>query len=119
MSQASRDLESPKPGPGLGKRLLLGALSLVVAAAVWLPGVHLGFRPWHVPPSDEAAASPQAERLAARHLHLWTDPELRGRELDKMRATNAEWDFMGRSFLVWALANMSLREPATKEAFRR
>jgi hypothetical protein len=27
-----------------------------------------------------------------------------------MRASNAEWDFMGRSFLVWSLANMGLRE---------
>src|SRR5436190_3543979 len=31
-----------------------------------------------------------------------------------MRASNAEWDFMGRSFLVWSLANMGLREPALK-----
>jgi hypothetical protein len=29
-----------------------------------------------------------------------------------MRASNAEWDFMGRSFLVWALAEMCLRDPA-------
>ena len=31
-----------------------------------------------------------------------------------MRKSNAEWDFMGRSFLVWALANMALREPNLK-----
>ncbi len=31
-----------------------------------------------------------------------------------MRASNAEWDFMGRSFLVWSLANIGLREPASK-----
>ena len=29
-----------------------------------------------------------------------------------MRASNAEWDFMGRTFFVLALANMALREPA-------
>ena len=34
-----------------------------------------------------------------------------------MRASNAEWDFMGRSFLVWSLANMSLRDPAGKPAY--
>jgi len=28
-----------------------------------------------------------------------------------MRTANAEWDFMGRSFFVWALANMALRDP--------
>ena len=33
-----------------------------------------------------------------------------------MRASNAEWDFMGRSFLVWSLANISLRDPASKPA---
>jgi hypothetical protein len=30
-----------------------------------------------------------------------------------MRASNAEWDFMGRSFLVWSLANMGLRDPSS------
>ena len=24
-----------------------------------------------------------------------------------MRVSNAEWDFMGRSYLVWSLANMA------------
>lgn len=32
-----------------------------------------------------------------------------------MRASNAEWDFMGRSFLVWSLANLGLRDPALKQ----
>ncbi len=31
-----------------------------------------------------------------------------------MRRSNAEWDFMGRSFLVWALADMALRDAQTK-----
>ena len=34
-----------------------------------------------------------------------------------MRASNAEWDFMGRSFLVWSLANMGLRQPESKAAY--
>lgn len=34
-----------------------------------------------------------------------------------MRASNAEWDFMGRSFLVWSLANMGLREPESKQLY--
>jgi hypothetical protein len=61
--------------------------------------------------------SAKAGQLAARHLHLWTDPDLRQVELNKMRASNAEWDFMGRGFLVWSLANMSLREPASKPLY--
>jgi hypothetical protein len=34
-----------------------------------------------------------------------------------MRASNAEWDFMGRSFLVWSLANMAMREPSSSQAY--
>jgi len=34
-----------------------------------------------------------------------------------MRASNAEWDFMGRSFLAWSLANMALRQPTSKTAY--
>jgi hypothetical protein len=34
-----------------------------------------------------------------------------------MRVSNAEWDFMGRSYLVWSLANMCLRNPAEKAAY--
>lgn len=36
-----------------------------------------------------------------------------------MRRNNAEWDFMGRSFLVWSLAEMALREPGAKQAYLR
>ena len=32
-----------------------------------------------------------------------------------MRTSNAEWDFMGRTFLVLSLAEMGLREPAARE----
>ncbi|NQU21944.1 MAG: hypothetical protein HQ567_11730 [Candidatus Nealsonbacteria bacterium] len=94
----------------------LGTVSLAIAAAVWLPMVHLCFR------SDEAGkketgVSPIAQQLAARHLHLWTDAEAREEELERMRQSNAEWDFMGRSYLVWALGNMCLREPQRKDEY--
>jgi hypothetical protein len=36
-----------------------------------------------------------------------------------MRVSNAEWDFMGRSYLVWSLANMALRDPASKPLYLR
>jgi hypothetical protein len=61
--------------------------------------------------------SPKARDLANRHLQLWTDPQSRERELAKMRASNAEWDFMGRTFLVWSLANMSLRDAGSKPVY--
>ena len=108
------------PGQGRAtptwKRYLLAAVSLAVAAAVWLPMVHLCFRP-DVTSEKETGVSPFAGRLAARHLHLWTDPQSRQEELDKMRDSNAEWDFMGRNYLVWALGNMCLREPQRKDEY--
>ena len=68
------------------------------------------------PPKSESEVEPLATRLAAQQLYLWTDADSRQRELAKMRGSNAEWDFMGRSFLVWALANRSLRHPEKKGA---
>ncbi|HEY3448648.1 MAG TPA: hypothetical protein VGK67_19985 [Myxococcales bacterium] len=96
-------------------RILVGLLGLAVGVAVWFPLVHLPFR-WLAPAPEYQGdgVPPRARKLAARHLRLWTDPTLRAGELNRMRASNAEWDFMGRSFLAWSLANMALRDPATK-----
>lgn len=96
------------------KRIGLGLLAMIVASVIWLPCVHFFFRK---PVTEFRAASgisPMAAALAARHLKLWTDPALRQVELRRMRGSNAEWDFMGRSFLVWSLANVGLRDPAQK-----
>jgi hypothetical protein len=92
----------------------LGLIAFVLALAIWLPCLHIFFRK---PLSDfyrENGISPKAKQLAARHLQLWTEPSLRQAELKKMRSSNAEWDFMGRSFLVWSLVNMGMRDPQLK-----
>ena len=99
------------------KRILTGLAALLFAGCLWIPCLHFFF---HISASDfrsSGGLSPQAKELAARHLQLWTEPALREQELRKMRASNAEWDFMGRSFLVWSLANMGLREPASKATY--
>lgn len=88
-------------------------MALLVATAIWLPCVHLLFGRGHAS-RNERETSPHAKALAARHLELWTKPELRRVELERMRVSNAEWDFMGRTFLVLSLAEMSLREPARR-----
>jgi len=101
------------------KRIFAGLAALAVAALIWLPCLHFFFSR---PVSNFRQAqglSPKARELAARHLQLWTDPALRDAELKKMRVSNAEWDFMGRSYLVWSLANMSLRDPASKPLYLR
>ena len=89
--------------------------ALVIATAIWIPSVHLLFARRATPAS--AGLSPQSHALAARHLELWVDPQLKQRELERMRRSNAEWDFMGRTFLVWSLAEMSLREPAQRSDY--
>ena len=98
------------------KRFLLGSLALAIAAAIWLPVLSAIYRRDPAPCFRKGGAVPEKARLlAARHLRLWTDPKLREREVQKMRRNNAEWDFMGRAFLVLALANMAIREPASKD----
>src|SRR5437667_6437120 len=99
------------------KKASLSLAAFAVATAIWLPCLHLFFRK---PVSDfyqEKGISPKAKQLAARHLQLWTEPTLRQIELKKMRSSNAEWDFMGRSFLVWSLVNMGMRDPQMKQQY--
>ncbi len=96
------------------RRVLLGSACLLAATLAWVPSVHLFFAVDAAPLLKDPGLSPFARALAARHLELWTDPAQREREVGGMRRSNAEWDFMGRTFLVLALANMSLRDPAMK-----
>ncbi len=99
---------------GRGRRILLGLAALAVAAAIWLPLLHCFYRQPASAFYQAEGVSPAARELLNRHLEMWRDPAVRARELARMRRSNAEWDFMGRSFLVWALANVSLRDPAAR-----
>lgn len=91
----------------LVKRIGFGMLSIGLAAAIWLPSLHFFF----LEPATTDSVHPKARKIAARQIELWTNPRLRAAEVGKMRHSNAEWDFMGRSYLAWALANMALRDP--------
>jgi hypothetical protein len=99
------------------RRISISLVALTLAALVWLPLVHVFYGKPAAACCEGKGLSPKARELAARHLRLWTDPQLRKGEIQRMRASNAEWDFMGRSFLVWSLANMGLREPAAKQVY--
>lgn len=117
-------MNQPIPRP---RRLAATVLSLVVAASVWLPSLHLFFRPdpaelglsagaqAGAPAVQAGPLSPRARALLDQQLALWegTAPltQERAAALERMRSTNAEWDFMGRTFLVLALSNAALREP--------
>ena len=95
-------------------RLVRGGIALGIAGTLWLLILHYCFHSPAATFRSTDGLSPKARALAARHLHLWTNAQLRAEELKRMRASNAEWDFMGRSFLVWSLANIGLREPDQK-----
>ncbi len=95
------------------KEIGVALLALILAACLWLPSVHFFFKASDVV-SKSGPISKRAKELAQRHLKIWQDPKLRQKELQRMRGRNAEWDFMGRTFLVLALSNMALRSPDTQ-----
>lgn len=96
------------------RRFARVVLALTLGAVIWLPLAHFFFKPHLTDYYRPAGISPQALAMARHHLALWSDPALRAREVARMRSSNAEWDFMGRTFLVLSLANMALRDPALK-----
>jgi hypothetical protein len=88
--------------------------SLVIALGFWLPCIHFFFGDGADRIKGTGARSelsPWAKELATRQLALWEDDETREQQFDRMRVTCEEWYFMGRTYLVWALANMALADP--------
>jgi hypothetical protein len=54
--------------------------------------------------------------LARRQTAVWSDPVRNRRELGPLRRSNPEWDFMGRTFTVLSLAELSVSDPQTAPA---
>ena len=102
--------------PGV-RRGLTGIACLCVAAFVWLPAMHLVFRPDLEEYVTSNGLAPKARQLAAHHGKLWTNPAPHSGEIARMRQSNAEWDFMARTYYVLALANMALRDPADEARY--
>jgi len=98
-------------------RILIAVLSLLVACAAWLPCLRYFFMPDLSSYRSDSGIAPRTKMIAQRHIRLWTEPSLRAAEIAKMRRHNAEWDFMGRTFLVLSLANMAYREPGGKREY--
>jgi hypothetical protein len=101
----------------LRSRFLLGAVSLALATAIWMPLLHFLFIPRQGAFRSQTGISPIARQLTRRHLDLWQSPSRSQSDIDAMRINNPEWDFMGRTYLVLSLANMSLREPALRAGY--
>jgi hypothetical protein len=88
------------------RKLLTQLAALFVATVVWVPLLHFFF---DEPPDERALRSAQ--------LALWEDPERRAETIDRMRGANAEWDFMGRTFLVLSLADRAIAEPENEARY--
>ncbi|MEM9415605.1 MAG: hypothetical protein AAGA29_09040 [Planctomycetota bacterium] len=110
---AAADPRQPRPMT----RLAVGVVCLTLAAAGWLGTVHLWFTPAATTFHRDTAIAPRAHELASYQLELWSDDQQRQATQDQMRIANAEWDFMGRTFLVLALCNMALHEPGEQERY--
>lgn len=97
-------------------RVTRGIFAFVLGSVIWLPNACLFFDLPETDYRNEGLGNPPlALQIAERYINFWTDPEKRAVELEKMRSRNAEWDFMGRCFFVWSLANMALRDPGLKD----
>ncbi len=91
-------------------------VALAIGAAAWLPLLHRFFAP-----SESDVAQP-AQSVVARgmfkeQLGVWEDDARRTELLARMRRTNPEWDFMGRTFVAMALLNEALRDPSSMDRY--
>jgi hypothetical protein len=89
------------------------AVSVILAAAVWVAGLRAWF-----------TAAPQAiaESLAARQLALWESVRRDGHfeaELvhERLRASNPEWDLMARMFAALSFASLAAESPAERARY--
>lgn len=92
------------------RRVVLGLACLAAAAGVWMPLVHLLFKPGEGQLRSAQGVPTQARQLAQRHIDLWRAAPEGEADIDRMRVNNPEWDFMGRTYLVLSLANMCIRD---------
>lgn len=109
MSLQKAKSKGPPTGPWT-KTIVCVALATVC----WLPLVRFIFRPATDGPG---LGTREVEALAKRQIRIWSDPVLKDREQEPMRRSNPEWDFMGRTFTVLALAEMSLQSPSAAATY--
>ncbi len=99
------------------KKILINSLALLLATAIWLPSIRFFYSP-NVANIVSADGMPRiAQQLVANQVDLWNNDERRNAETGRIRASNGEWDFMARSFLVWSLAESCLRDPGLTKAY--
>lgn len=94
----------------------LACACLAVATPLWLSAVHVFFAPGpdELDGPEAGALSERARGLRDRQLELWARGPGADAGFGLMRSNNPEWDLMGRTFTVLALANLALREPGAR-----
>jgi hypothetical protein len=92
------------PAKGRKRRLLFGAVSIALAAAVWLPALHWLYNNGESSFHTLSGVPPHAQRLAGRHLI--SGQILVRRSSSWSGCAGATPNGTSRSFLVWSLAEM-------------
>ena len=93
------------------RSLLTGSLGSLLAAGASGPVLRWGMGPASSMLADTGPLDPTIEALLERLLRLWETEGPLPAEIASMRSMNPEWDFMGRTFTVLALACAHLRDP--------
>lgn len=99
------------------RQVIIALVSLPIAAVIWSFALPRIFTPTLDEFRSTTHVAPRAHELARRQLALWNDPAQLDASLAEMRISNAEWDFMGRTFLTLALCNMALHEPERRDEY--
>jgi hypothetical protein len=114
----THDREPGRTGRGTNRRRhSLLALSLLLATLLWLPLMHVLFKPAIEDYRNDGGLPGMAKAIAAQQHYLLASEDARRDALSRMRKSNAEWDFMGRTFSVLAMANMALRDPGQEDRY--
>ncbi|MFT7521433.1 MAG: hypothetical protein ACI9MC_003584 [Kiritimatiellia bacterium] len=92
------------------RAFMRGAVCLGAGAALWTTQMHRFFTPWSSDLEDVGPLPWRVRELLEAQLALWEESDQNA--ISAMRGFNPEWDLMGRTFLVLALADLSLRLPA-------
>src|ERR1051325_1866560 len=99
------------------RNVAVSSISIVISGIIWVVSVHLCFSPAKRAAWTDEEISEERKAMTAAQLRFWRDPALKSKEMEAMRRSNSEWDFMGRTFLALALAEMCERNPALRAEY--
>ena len=93
------------------RALLTATLGGVATVSATAPLLRWGLGPSAEMLHSDGPLDATVKALLERHIRLWEQEVPLADEMASLRRMNPEWDFMGRTFLVLALACAALRAP--------